>query len=210
MAPAQNPVWPPANLPPLILASVSPRRSDLLRELGIEFRVVASDAPELADGEFTARELAQVNAYRKARAVARKFPDALVLGADTVVSLGPVFFGKPATLEAAYGMLEQLQGRAHEVITAVCLLHLRDHRQRIFTEQTEVTFRALDAAHIRRYLAHVNPLDKAGGYAIQEQGEWLVEKITGSFSNVVGLPVEMLREQLKAWQPVEHPPGPRA
>ena len=196
MARAGNPDWLPKNLPPVILASVSPRRSDLLRELGIDFRVVPSEAAELSSSEFTARELAQINAYRKARVVARRFPDALVLGADTVVSVGPVFFGKPGTLEAAYEMLERLQGRTHEVITAICLLHLREHRQKIITDQTEVTFRHLDAPAIRRYLAHVNPLDKAGGYAIQEKGDLLVEKICGSFTNVVGLPVEILREQL--------------
>jgi len=200
MARAGNPDWLPTNLPPLILASVSPRRSDLLRELGLEFRVVPSDAAELSGDEFTACELAQINAYRKARVVARKYPDALVLGADTVVSVGPLFFGKPGTLEAAYEMLEQLQGRTHEVVTAICLLHLREHRQKIVTEQTQVTFRQLDAPAIRRYLAHVNPLDKAGGYAIQEKGDLLVEKISGSYTNVVGLPVETLREQLSGWR----------
>jgi septum formation protein len=186
-------------LPPLILASVSPRRSDLLRELGVEFRVVASGATELHHEQFTARELARVNSYRKARQVAKRFPDALVLGADTLVCIGSTLFGKPATLEDAYVMLEQLQGRTHEVITAVCLLHGRSHRQRVFIEFTEVTFRPLDAVKIRRYLNRVNPLDKAGGYAIQEEGDLIVEKISGSYTNVVGLPVEKVREELRAW-----------
>ena len=187
------------NLPPLILASSSPRRSELLRQLGMEFRVVTSDAPEVHHGELTAREIAQVNAYRKARAVAKKYPDALVMGADTLVYLDTLLMGKPGSLEHAYQMLEQLQGRTHEVVTAVCMLNLRNHRQRIFTEITNVTFRPLDAVKIRRYLAKVNPLDKAGAYAIQEEGELIVEKIAGSYTNVVGLPIERLQSELHAW-----------
>jgi len=188
------------HLPPLILASASPRRSELLRQMGLEFRVVPSDAPEVHHHELTAREIAQVNAYRKARAVAKRFPDALVLGADTLVYLDTVLFGKPATLEQAHAMLGQLQGRTHHVVTALCLLHLREHRQNLFTEITAVTFRLLDAVAIRRYFATVNPLDKAGAYAIQEEGDLIVESISGSYSNVVGLPVEKLREELKAWE----------
>src|ERR1041385_8017698 len=96
-------------------------------------------------------------------------------------------------------MLEQLQGRTHEVVTAICLLNLRNHRQKIFTETTTVTFRSLDAVKIRRYLTKVNPLDKAGAYAIQEEGDLIVEKISGSYTNVVGLPVERLQAELRAW-----------
>jgi len=187
------------NLPPIILASASPRRSELLRQLGVEFSVVTSDTAEIHDGELTAREIAQVNAYRKARNVAKKHPDALVLGADTLVYLETLLMGKPGSLEHAYQMLEQLQDRTHEVVTAVCLLNLRHHRQRIFTEVTNVTFRPLDAVKIRRYLTRVNPLDKAGGYAIQEDGDLIVEKIAGSYTNVVGLPVERLQAELQAW-----------
>jgi septum formation protein len=187
------------NLPPLILASASPRRSELLRELAVEFRVVPSEVSELHQPELTARELSQINAYRKARAVAKKFPDALVLGADTLVYLGTALFGKPGSMEQAYQMLEQLQGRTHHVVTAICLLHLRGHRQRVFAETTAVTFRRLDAGQIQRYLVKSNPLDKAGAYAIQERGDLLVERISGSYSNVVGLPVERLRDEFNAW-----------
>jgi septum formation protein len=186
-------------LPPIILASASPRRSELLRQIGVEFNVVTCDTPEIHDGELTAREIAQVNAYRKARNVAKKHPDALVLGADTLVYLETILMGKPGSLEHAYQMLEQLQGRTHDVVTAVCLLNLRNHRQRIFTEVTNVTFRPLDAVKIRRYLTKVNPLDKAGAYAIQEEGDLIVEKIAGSYTNVVGLPVERLQVELQAW-----------
>ena len=187
------------NLPGLILASASPRRCELLRELKLDFKVVTSEVPEIHQDELTALEVSRINAYRKARAVAKKFPDALVLGADTLVYLDATLFGKPASLEDAYGMLQRLQGQTHQVVTAICLLHLRERRQRIFTETTAVTFRPLDAVKIRRYLNRVNPLDKAGAYAIQEAGDLIVEKISGSYTNVVGLPIERLRTELQAW-----------
>ena len=186
-------------LPPLILASASPRRAELLRLLDIEFRVVPSEASELHDDQFTASEIAQLNAYRKARAVAKKFPDALVIGSDTLVYLGTKLFGKPASQEEAYRMLKELAGQMHQVVTGICLMHLRSHRERTFSDITEVRFRPLKPAHIQHYLAQMNPLDKAGAYAIQDGGELIIEEISGSFSNVVGLPVERLRQELKAW-----------
>ena len=187
--------------PPVILASASPRRVDLLRQLVSDFEVVPSDAPEVHDEQLTAWEMAQVNAYRKARAVAKKFPDALVLAADTLVYLDrdTKLFGKPAHRADAARMLGELQGRVHAVITGVCLLHLRSHQQRVFAEWTDVRFHPLTAQQIEDYLALMNPLDKAGAYAIQEHGERIVAEISGSFSNVVGLPVERLREELRVW-----------
>jgi nucleoside triphosphate pyrophosphatase len=186
-------------LPPLVLASASPRRAELLRHLSIEFSVVPGDVAEIQHEAMTARELSQVNAYRKARAVAKKFPDALVLAADTVVCLETVLFGKPASLEEAGRMLTQLQGRTHDVVTGICLLHLRNHRQAVFAESTAVTFRPLDAEGVQLYLSRVNPLDKAGAYAIQEEGDLIVEKIAGSYSNVIGLPMERLGRELESW-----------
>ena len=111
----------------------------------------------------------------------------LVVAADTLVCLDPHLFGKPENLEQAYEMIQTLQGKTHEVVTGVCLLHLREHRYRVFAEATAVTFRSLDAVEIRRYLTNVDPLDKAGAYAIQEKGETIVERISGSYTNVVGL-----------------------
>ena len=194
-------------LPAIILASNSPRRAELLRQSAIEFQMVPSDVPEIHHEQMTAREISQINAYRKARSVAKRHPDALVLAADTLVSLEAELFGKPATLEAAYEMLERLSGRTHEVVTGVCLLHLRSHRQRIASESTTVTFRPLDAVKIRRYLAKVNPLDKAGAYAIQEAGDEIIERVAGSYSNVVGLPMERVAAELRSW--ASHP-GTRA
>jgi septum formation protein len=183
--------------PTIILASGSPRRRELLQLLGKPFEVVASNAPETASEHMTPFEACQLNAYRKARVVAKKFPDALVIGADTEVALGHRLFGKPATLKEAVAMLLKLQGKVHSVVTGVCLLHLRKHRQFCFAELTNVRFRRLSRAQRWEYLKSINPLDKAGGYAIQENGHLLVESIEGSFSNVVGLPMERLEAELK-------------
>src|SRR5207245_1711306 len=106
------------NLPRLILASGSPRRAELLREMGLKFRVVRSDVPEVHREQLTARELCQLNAYRKARAVAKQIPDALVLGADTLVYAGTQLFGKPTSLAQAEQMLEQLRARVNECVRA--------------------------------------------------------------------------------------------
>ena len=185
--------------PPLILASASPRRAELLRQLQPEFQIVPSDAPEIIDEQLSPRELCQFNAYRKARAVARKIPDALVLGADTLVFLGSEILGKPANLAEAERMLASLQRKTHQVVTGVSLIHLRGYRERLFAVSTDVTFHPLTAGQIKDYLARVNPLDKAGAYAIQEHGDKIVAQISGSFSNVVGLPVERVSDELVAW-----------
>jgi septum formation protein len=185
----------------VILASASPRRAELLKQIVPEFQIMPSDAPEVHDEQLTAWEMAQVNACRKARAVAKKFPDALVLGADTLVYLDrdTRLFGKPANAEEAERMLRELAGRIHAVITGVCLLRLRGHRQRVFADWTDVKFHPLSAQQIKDYLALVNPLDKAGAYAIQEHGDDIVAEIFGSYSNVVGLPLEKLEVELAGW-----------
>lgn len=190
---------PVQTLPPLILASASPRRAELLRHAGFRFQVVPSDETEAAHEHFSPLELCQLNAHRKARAVAKKFPDALVIGADTLVFLDSEILGKPATLAEAQEMLARLQGRTHRVVTGVDLMHLRSHREKVFAVSTDVRFRALTAEQIRSYLSQVNPLDKAGAYAIQDHGEWIIEEISGSFTNVVGLPLERLEAELAAW-----------
>lgn len=186
-------------LPSLILASASPRRADLLQQLGVEFAVIPANPKEIHPEHLSPHEIAQINAYRKARAVAKRHPDALVLGADTLVCLGRTIFGKPSTLTDARAMLSRLQGRTHEVVTGVCLMQLRPYRQKVFAVSTAVTFRQLHAGQIRRYLAMINPLDKAGAYAIQEEGDLIVKGISGSFTNVVGLPVERLKNELASW-----------
>jgi septum formation protein len=197
-------------LPPFILASTSPRRAELLSLLPLDFTVVASDATEVSAEHLTPLELCQLNAHRKARAVAKKHPDALVLGADTLVFLGNEIFGKPRNMADAERMLEKLEGKTHQVVTGVSLIHLRQYRERIFAVSTDVLFHALNPGQIKNYLKKINPLDKAGAYAIQERGELIVAEVAGSFSNVVGLPgtvgnrVAVVGEVLKSFK-YQHP-----
>jgi len=184
---------------PIILASASPRRADLLRAMGLTFAVIPGEATELHDDQLTAAEVSRLNAFRKARAVAVRHADSLVIGADTLVYLDETLFGKPATMAAARQMLKCLQGRTHQVVTGVCLIHLKSGRRRVFAEMTAVKFRPLTAPQIREYLEAINPLDKAGGYAIQENGDKIVEEIAGSYNNVVGLPTERLQAEIEAF-----------
>jgi septum formation protein len=186
-------------LPPLILASASPRRAELLRQLKLEFEVIPSDALEVFDEHLSPQELCMLNAHRKARKVAKKHPDDLVLGADTLVFLNRKVFGKPDGMAGAKQMLQELQGKTHQVVTGVSLIHLRIHREKIFAVSTDVVFRALTSGQIDEYFKKVNPLDKAGAYAIQENGDLIISKISGSFTNVVGLPVEKVKTELAAW-----------
>ena len=183
----------------LILASASPRRAELLQQLGLEFQIIPSQAQEVQSDQLTAGEVARINAFRKALTVSKKYPDAITLGVDTVVTLGNKIFGKPASVAEAEEMLLTMSGKLHQVVTGVCVLHLRARRQRVFVEQTDVTFRPMTLGQIRHYHAQVNPLDKAGGYGIQEKGDVLVESVSGSFTNVIGLPLERLETELAAF-----------
>lgn len=171
----------------------------MLRQLTLDFQIVPGDAVEIFDDQLSPWELCQLNAHRKARVIAKKHPDALVLGADTLVFLDDEIMGKPADAAEARRMLGRLQGRKHQVVTGVSLIHLRALRERTFAVSTGVTFRTLTAGQINDYLSKTNPLDKAGAYAIQEHGDTIVSGISGSFSNVVGLPIERVGEELKSW-----------
>jgi len=186
-------------LPSFILASGSPRRRELLEQLGAHFQVETAPAEELDDPNFTPRELCRANAFRKAQVVAMRHPDKLVIGADTLVHLGNQSFGKPASVTEARRILRHLSGRAHEVTTACCLVQWRPSRRVVFEETTMVHFAALNDRQIGNYLAAIDPLDKAGAYAIQQHGEWIVEALEGSLTNVVGLPVKRLRDELVSW-----------
>ena len=186
-----------ANKPQIILASASPRREQLLREMGLRFIIVRPDGVEEELSGAAPGVLALQNAQRKARAVAGRHPDEMVIGADTMVVLDGRIFGKPRDREEAVTMLEQLVGRQHEVITGVCLLHRALDAELTLADTTRVWMRALDRVQIQDYLGKINPLDKAGAYAIQEHGGGIVERIEGSYSNVMGLPLERLRATLE-------------
>ena len=176
----------------LILASGSPRRIKLLRDAKFEPEIVPAEVQELSCDFLTPTELTLFNAYQKAAAVAISHPDAVVLGADTLVALGSEVFGKPRDLADARRMLEKLVGRTHAVITGISLIQARVGRVVIRAVHTDVKFRLLTTTEIEDYLKIAEPLDKAGAYAVQKSPDLIIEQIDGSFTNVVGLPMELV------------------
>lgn len=180
----------------LILASGSPRRKELLEREGYSFDILVSDAEESAPADIAPAEIAEHNARLKARAVAKGLgKTAVVIGADTVVSIDGVVFGKPSDEHEAQDMLRYLSGRTHQVITGVCLVC--DSTAKSFHVTTDVTFRELTQAEIAAYVASGEPMDKAGAYGIQGGGGKLVDHISGDYDNVVGLPVNALAQELQ-------------
>lgn len=174
----------------LILASKSPRRKELLKQISLPFVVVVSDAEEVSGNSWTPAALVVENAKRKARAVAEKYPDSPVLGADTVVSSEGKIFGKPKDKDEARKMLTALSGKMHEVTTGLALINRNEIRTTSVT--TKVFFDTMTKADIDAYIATEEPMDKAGAYAIQGKAARFIEKIEGSYSNVVGLPLNAL------------------
>jgi septum formation protein len=174
----------------LILASGSPRRAKILRERGVEFTVVKSDAPEVSyphDPERTVKE----NALAKGAAVGRAQTPAAsqgILSADTIVWFDGKIYGKPKDLEEAKGYLRELSGNVHTVFTGVA------YNGEVKVVRSDVKFRKLSDAMIAEYVARVKPTDRAGAYDIDESGDLIVESYTGSYENIMGLPVEPLKE----------------
>jgi len=176
--------------PLLLLASNSPRRRQLLTDAGFEFATIAPRVAEKSDVDLTLRELTIFNAIRKAISIARAHAGEIVLAADTLVALNDQIIGKPRDVEEAAAILRRLSGRAHEVCSAVFVCHLTSARSTSFYEISRVWFRRLSDSAVRAYIDKVNPLDKAGSYAAQGHGAEIIEKIEGSYTNVVGLPME--------------------
>jgi septum formation protein len=176
--------------PLLLLASNSPRRRQLLTDAGFEFVAIAPDVSEKFDADLTLRELTIFNAMGKAISIARAHPGKVVLGADTLVALDDRIIGKPRDVDEAVAILRRLSGRAHEVCSAGFVCHLTSARSTSFYEISRVCFRPLSDSAIRAYLDKVNPLDKAGSYAAQGHGGEIIERIEGSYTNVIGLPME--------------------
>ena len=179
----------------LVLASASPRRRELLSAAGFEFEVIAPSVSEISSRGLTLRELTLCNAIRKGVEAMRRSPGAVILAADTLVAVGERVIGKPADLQDAAATLRRLSGRAHEVCSAVFVCE--GTRICWFTEISSVRFRRLNESAIRSYLARINPLDKAGAYAAQGHGVEIIERIEGSFTNVIGLPMEKTSDALR-------------
>lgn len=183
---------------PLVLASASPRRRDLLARLGLTFTVSPTDADETWPSDLDAGPAAEEVALRKARAL--DVSGALVLAADTVVVLDGDVLGKPADADAARRTLRRLAGRTHRVVTGLAVRH--EDRETTAHETTRVTFAPLSDVEIDAYVATGSPFDKAGAYGIQDDaGALLVSRIEGDYFNVVGLPLRRLYETLRAFVP---------
>lgn len=185
----------------IVLASASPRRSELLKQLNIEFHVSPSELEEVLDESLRPEELVQKLSFQKASDVAEKMrkqnkTGCLVIGADTVVVKDKVL-GKPADTLQAYKMLESLQGAWHEVITGVALVDVENGKTVSFFEKTRVKMRELNSREIDSYIKTGEPIDKAGAYGIQGMGAVLVERIEGCYFNVVGLPLTKLAVMLR-------------
>ena len=190
------------NLPgKIILASASPRRRQLLEEIGFTFQVEPVDIDETNQLGASPEEFASQLAEKKATIAAQKFPDALVIGADTVVVQDNHIMGKPADAKEARIMLDKLSGQFHQVITGVSLI--KAEFRSVFYESTTVHFKRMMPAEIEWYIQTGEPMDKAGAYGIQGKGGLLVERIDGSYSNVVGLPMAELVEELLNLEVIE-------
>ena len=183
----------------VILASASPRRRRLLRALGIRCRVIVPRVGESARHGRNPAALVRRNALAKARAVAAVQRSGFVIGADTIVWCGGRLFGKPATWRQAHAQLRRLNGRAHAVYTGLAVVDARTRRALATSTRARVLFRRLSPACQARYLRRIHPLDKAGAYAIQRDGELIVDRIDGCLSTVVGLPVPALERLLRRW-----------
>ena len=183
-------------LTPLILASASPGRRELLAGLGYDFTVAPAEVTEHEAHDADPCEMVRHNAALKADWVAARHPDATVIGADTTVFIDSTVLNKPRDDAEARAMLRRLSGRTHTVFTGLAVRRLADGLKLDQGVTSEVTFKVLDEAVIELYLSRVHTLDKAGGYAIQEHGDLIVAGFTGSLTNIVGLPVDEMKQLL--------------
>jgi septum formation protein len=181
----------------IVLASTSPRRRELLEKIGLVFKVEPSDYPEDLVSHLKPEELVINISQNKARAVAAKYPDAIIIAADTIGVIGRRVVGKPHTATEAIAMLKLLSGRSHLVITGLSVMDSKSDKIVSRSVQTRVYFRKLADSEVRHYVATGEPLDKAGAYAIQGLGSLLVEKINGDYYNVMGLPLNVLSQILQ-------------
>ena len=185
-------------VPGIVLASGSPRRKDLMEEAGYKFEVDVPDVSEIDDPAIEIRKLTAINAKLKADAVVGRHPGKVIIAADTLVLFDGEALGKPADLEEAAEMLGRLNGNSHQVYTAVCIMGFDSSKTIEFDVITQVTFKRLTQDEMTHYHSLINPLDKAGSYAAQEHGELIIEKSAGSATNVIGLPMDEVAEQLSS------------
>ncbi len=180
----------------IVLASESPQRKKILSGLGVHFTSMPPDSVETMTANPYFSQIAFENSYKKAFSVSEKYPDSLVIGADTVIEFEGKAIGKPSDIEDAFRILKSLSGMTHHVLTAVTILHWNESIRCVFGDVTEIKMKKSDDMTIKKYIDTVRTIDKAGAYAIQDNGDMLIESISGSFSNVVGLPSEKLSRAL--------------
>lgn len=180
----------------LILASESPRRKALLREVGLRLKIVPADIAEIPETQEDPMAFSKRMAQDKARLVSARYPWQWVLGADTVVTLNGHIYGKPRDAHEAFSFLQALSGKTHRVITGFCLRQESRGISSVGCVTTQVTFKTLSQEEMAWYIGTGEPLDKAGAYAIQGKGAFCVKRIRGSYTNVVGLPVTEVLEAL--------------
>lgn len=182
---------------PLILASGSPRRRELLAQAGVEFAVIVPGCDETPVPGESAREMVERLALTKALAIATQYPQSYVLGADTTVYIGGVSLGKPESIEEAHQMLRTIQGTTHEVWGGIAVVRESSGVRECWSHVTRVTMAPMDEETIREYVASGEPMDKAGSYAIQGLGLRFVASIEGSYSNVVGLNLATVMDKFR-------------
>lgn len=184
---------------PIILASASPRRQELLANLGLDFEVKISDVDESLNEQMPPAQQVEQLAERKATAVAAQLNRGLVIGADTLVVLGQSVLGKPADRQEAIEMIKRLQGRSHEVFTGLAVIDADTGKTVVTHQATAVRFKPMTAEQIERYVDTGEPFDKAGAYAVQGKASIFIDSIRGCYFNVVGLPVAKLADVLKVF-----------
>ncbi|MBI4221268.1 MAG: septum formation protein Maf [Planctomycetes bacterium] len=180
----------------LILASNSPRRIVLLKSLGYHFDIVRHDIEECILGDVLPMELVQNLAFLKATDVARRVSNAIIISADTVIVHKKSILGKPKDVSDAKRILSMLSDSEHDVISGVCVMEMPSRKKMLRIERTHIKMKNIKDEEIDRYILTGEPMDKAGAYAIQGEGGKFIEKIDGSYSNAVGLPLELLQEML--------------
>ena len=186
--------------PLIYLASTSPRRKALLKKAGVSFRILKPDYEE-ERLKAPPSKVVQIHAVRKAESCVEKVKNGTLLAADTVVSLGGKIFGKPTNSKEAHRILGRLQGKEHSVYTGVAIFKINEGKiiqRTVFFEKTGVRLKKLTLKGIKNYFKKMNPLDKAGAYAIQSRRGGIIQAVRGPFSNAVGLPIEKVLQRMEA------------
>lgn len=186
------------NFIPFILASGSPRRKQLLNQIGLEFTVIPSDVDEDFTLDLPPEAFTEHWAREKAKSVAKIHPDSMIVGADTIVVLDGNILGKPKDKKDSFNMLQSLSGKTHEVITGVSFISLEQELDHTFNERTFVSFNTLSDRDINSYIDIYNPLDKAGSYGIQDWFSVHIHRVEGCYYNVMGLPLSSFYSYFKS------------